>query len=263
MTWDIEKLDLDAYLARIGHDGARAPSAATLRAVHRAHVTSIPFENLDVVLGRGVPIDLESLQDKLVRRRRGGYCHEHNLLFAAALERLGFRVTRHLARIRLGGRFHLARTHATLTVEPEEGGRWLADVGFGGEGLVEPLPFRDGATARLGEWAWRLGRDGDFWELRAGDTALYAFREEEPQYPSDFEVANHYVATSPRSPFTRHVLAQRTTPDTRIRIEDVMREDAGAVATAPGLVAVLRDRFGIELPERDAAELLPRLATAP
>ncbi|NUW32834.1 arylamine N-acetyltransferase [Nonomuraea sp. SMC257] len=96
---------------------------------------------------------------------------------------------------------------------------------------------------------------------RAGDTELYAFREEEPHYPSDFEVANHYVATSPHSPFTRHVLAQRTTPGARIRIEGIVRADTGA-ATAPGLVAVLRDRLGIDLPERDAAELLPRLATA-
>ncbi|NUW38926.1 arylamine N-acetyltransferase [Nonomuraea rhodomycinica] len=180
---------LRARIARRAAAGPRrAPSAETLRAVHRAHVTAIPFENLDVVLGRGAPIDLESLQDKLVGRRRGGYCHEHNLLFAAALERLGFRVTRHLARIRLG-RLHLPRTHATLTVETEEGGRWLADVGFGGEGLVEPLPFPDGAAARLGGWEWRLGRDGDFW--------------------------------------------------------------------------VLRDHLGIELPERDAAALLPRLTTAP
>ncbi|MBN6055703.1 arylamine N-acetyltransferase, partial [Nonomuraea sp. RK-328] len=110
MTWDIEKLDLDAYLTRIGRGAPRTPSAETLRSLHRAHVTSIPFENLDVVLGRGARIDLESLQHKLVGRRRGGYCHEHNLLFAAALERLGFRVTRHLARIRLG-RLHLPRTH--------------------------------------------------------------------------------------------------------------------------------------------------------
>src|ERR1700754_3662073 len=101
MTWDIEKLDLDAYLGRIGYGGPRTPTVETLRAVHRAHAYSIPFGNLDVVLGWGVLIDLESLQDKLVTGGRGGYCHEHNLLSAAALERLGFSVTRRLARNRL------------------------------------------------------------------------------------------------------------------------------------------------------------------
>ena len=87
--WDIGLLDLPAYLRRIGHDAAGAPGAATLAALHRAHVATIPFENLDIPLGRGIAVDLESVQAKLVARRRGGYCYEHGLLFAAALERLG------------------------------------------------------------------------------------------------------------------------------------------------------------------------------
>ncbi|MGW0481724.1 arylamine N-acetyltransferase family protein [Nonomuraea sp. NPDC003214] len=256
MNWDIDHLDLEAYLARIGHDGTRDATPETLRAVHRAHVTAIPFENLDAVLGRGVPIDLKSVQDKLVGGRRGGYCHEHNLLLAAALERLGFPVTRHLARIRLG-RPHLPRSHAVLTVEAG-GTRWLADAGFGGDGLVEPLPLADGAHAALGEWRWRLGRDGGFWVLHAGSAELYAFREDEPQYPSDFEMANHYVATHPRSPFVRHVLAQRTvlSPDghaARVRVGDL------GATTARELADALRDRIGITITEQDAAPLLSRL----
>ena len=97
--WDIGLLDLRAYLRRIGHDGAGAPGAATLAALHRAHLAAIPFENLDIPLGRGIAVDLESVQAKLVARRRGGYCYEHGLLFAAALERLGYPVDRFLARV--------------------------------------------------------------------------------------------------------------------------------------------------------------------
>ena len=97
--WEIERLDLDAYMRRVGHDGDTAPTAQTLAALHRAHLAAIPFENLDVVLGRGIAVDLDSVQAKLVERRRGGYCYEHGVLFAAALERLGFGVERMLARV--------------------------------------------------------------------------------------------------------------------------------------------------------------------
>jgi len=99
--WDIAVLDLPAYLARIGiAPGTALPvSRETLRLLHRAHVQHIPFENLDVRLGRGIAVELAAVQDKLVRDRRGGYCFEHNQLFAAVLERLGFRVTRLIGRV--------------------------------------------------------------------------------------------------------------------------------------------------------------------
>lgn len=255
--WDTGKLDLDAYLARVGHGGPRTPDARTLRAVHLAHVRAIPFENLDAVLGRDILLDVGSLQDKLVTRGRGGYCHEHNLLFAAALEQLGFTVTRHLARIRLG-RGHLPRSHATLTVVAD-GCTWLADVGFGGDGLVEPMPFEDGATMESGPWHWRLGRDGDFMVLHASETgsaeetALYALRPDEPHYPADFEVANFYVSRNPRSPFVNHVLAQRTTPDARIRLQD------DTYATPDELAHRLTEEFGADLPPEDVKTLFDRL----
>ncbi|MFI7612307.1 arylamine N-acetyltransferase [Nonomuraea terrae] len=249
--WDIDKLDLDAYLTRIGYGGPRTPDARTLRAVHLAHVRAIPFENLDVILGREILLDLGSLQDKLVTGGRGGYCHEHNLLFAAALERLGFTVTRHLARIRLGRR-HLPRSHATLTVQAD-GRTWLADVGFGGDGLVAPMPFEDGATLESGPWRWRLGRDDGFWVLHTGETELYAFRPDEPHFPSDFEVANFYVSRNPHSPFTRHVLVQRTTADARIRLQD------HTFTTAPDLTRRLTTELALHLPPADVEALLPHL----
>ncbi|MFD2352676.1 arylamine N-acetyltransferase [Nonomuraea ferruginea] len=249
--WHIDDLDLDAYLDRIGHGGPRTPSAATLRAVHRAHVTAIPFENLDVVLGRGIPLDPKSLQDKMVTGGRGGYCHEHNLLFAAALERLGFPVTRLLARIRLGGRSHLPRSHAMLLVTAD-GRRWLADVGFGGDGLVEPMPFAEEATASAGPWRWRLTRDGDLWILHAGEEQLYGFRTDEPHYPSDFEVANHYVATHPPAPRS----SPTCWPSAR-RSASAYGSSTWGARTAEGLRDGLRDRIGITISEADAASLLP------
>jgi len=211
--WDIGRLDVDAYLGRVGYDGELTPTAETLHRLHRAHVAAIPFENLDVVLGRGVSLDMEAMQDKLLRRGRGGYCYEHNLLFAALLERVGFAVSRLTARIRMGGDGPRASGHMLLRVEAE-GSPWLADVGFGGQRLLEPIPLKDGATSRQGGWAYRLDReDAGAWALRVwrpdGWFDLYGFTLE-PRYHGDYVVYNHYTSTSPNSPFVRGVVAMRT-----------------------------------------------------
>jgi len=158
-------LDLDAYLRRGGYSGARDPTAAVLEALHRAHAAAIPFENLDILLGRPIRLDLESLQEKLVRSRRGGYCFEQNLLFASVLEALGFRVTRLAARVRYRTSLILPRTHMTLLVDVEGAGR-LADVGFGAEGLLAPVPF-GGAEARQGAWTYRIAEEGRYRVLQS------------------------------------------------------------------------------------------------
>jgi N-hydroxyarylamine O-acetyltransferase len=201
--WDIEHLDLAAYLRRIGHDGDTRPTAPTLAALHRAHLAAIPFENLDIVLGRGISVDVESVQRKLVEARRGGYCYEHGLLFAAALERLGFAVDRLLARVGGGEHRPRARTHMALRVHAD-GTAWLADVGFG-SGLLEPIPFDGGGPRRQGGWEYALAATGPgAWELRerrGGEWAVsYGFAEER-QHPADVVVANHFTSTWPRSPF--------------------------------------------------------------
>src|SRR5471030_1316332 len=113
-------IDLPAYFARVGFVGEARADLASLRALHEAHVTHIPFENLDIHLGRGIRLDLESVQAKLVRGRRGGYCFEHNALFAAALEEIGFPVTRLSARVRSGGSLVLPRTHMLLKVGADD-----------------------------------------------------------------------------------------------------------------------------------------------
>lgn len=217
--WTTADVDLDAYLARIGYTGPTDPGAATLRALHRAHVGAVAFENLDVVLGRGVDTDLGAIEDKLVHRGRGGYCYEHGLLFAAVLHRLGFTVERHLARVGdqapPGPRSHLALSVIT------GGDRWLADVGFG-SGLLEPVPFT-GAPHRQGGWTYRLAADGQgAWALQELHeppelgperwVTVYRFAEEEV-HPVDVVVANHFTSTWPRSPFVRGLVAVRK--DTR------------------------------------------------
>jgi N-hydroxyarylamine O-acetyltransferase len=253
-----DRLDLDAYLRRIGYEGPRVPTRAVLEEVHEAHATHIPFENLDVLLGRPVRLDLAALQAKLVRGRRGGYCFEHNTLFAAALEVLGFHVTRLAARVRLGAARVSPRTHMLLEVDVA-GQLWLADVGFGGTGPLRPLPMAAGRVAEHGRWAHRLSEDAGTWllQLRRPDGwfDLYAFTRE-PQYPVDFEVANHYTATYPDSFFRHQVLAQRLTPEERFTLygHDLTVERDGEVSTrtisdADDLRQTLSAVFDLHLPD--------------
>lgn len=224
--WGGELLDLDAYLRRVGFRGEPEATAETLRALHRAHVASIPFENIDVMLRQVPALDVTSLQAKMVHRARGGYCHEHNLLFGAVLERCGFQVDRLLGRIRMGVDRIRPRGHIVLRVRAGEG-TWLADVGFGSEGPLEPLPFRDGATARQGDWSYQLvrvaGAQEDAWRLRTrhpeGWFDLYEFTTA-PQHAVDFVAANHFTATAPMSPFTGSVIVQRMGPHARICLRD-------------------------------------------
>src|SRR5690349_4449816 len=203
-------IDLDSYRARIGYDGPLAPKAEVLRALHFAHATHIPFENLDVLLRQPIRLDEESLWAKLVRGRRGGYCFEHNAVFAAVLEASGFRVRRLAARVRYGTSGVRPRLHMLLLVEAE-GEPWLADVGFGGDGLVQPIPFRTDREAPQFAWKYRLAAESPNYVLQSwkpeGWIDLYAFGLEE-HYPIDFEVGNYYTSTHPESYFRKRLTAQ-------------------------------------------------------
>ncbi|MFP8943599.1 arylamine N-acetyltransferase family protein [Streptomyces fenghuangensis] len=278
--WDGAELDLDAYLARIGHDGDRSPTEANLRALHRAHVLGIPFENLEIVLGRPVPLGLPALQDKIVRRARGGYCFEHARLFAAALERLGFGVGGLTSRVGMGSGRVRPATHAVLRVETAQtadtGRVWICDVGFGGSPL-EPVELADGARTSGSGWEFRLERTATplgataqarEWVLHerrgAGEewSDLHAFTLN-PQYAIDWEVGNHYVSTHPRSPFVRRPIVQRTGPDVR---QALYGATWVTTARADGsrrvrelkpreVPEVLRDVFGVGLDADDAEAL--------
>lgn len=266
--WGVEILDLAAYLDRINYVGPLDPSATTLRLLHARHVAAISFENLDPVLGRAVSLDLGAVQQKLVDRRRGGYCHEHNLLLAGILERLGFRVTRLLARVH-GAHSILPRGHTTLLVEAE-GQTWLADVGFGGEGPLEPIPLEAGVTSRQGGWDYRLRHGGDDWLLQiaspAGWVDLYSFVSTVFRQP-DFEMANHFVSTHPTSPFATEIIVQRTTGTIRHALRGVELTVTRPDGTREGLrvgrdtlLRLLRHTFGIRLANDDVRRLLAVLA---
>lgn len=262
--WHPERLDLDAYLERIGYDGPRDATGDVLRELHRAHTEAIAFENLDIVLGRGISLDLDDLQRKMVRAGRGGYCLEHATLFGAVLDRFGFGATRLTARVGDGEKIR-PRTHALVRVDGE-GGPWIADVGFG-FGVPEPVPLADGAVSEQGPWTYRMERYGDGWRLgtREADgswTGLHTFVEE-PQHWIDYVVTNHYVSTHPGSPFVGHVVAMRTTDESRLRVRGreltTVTPDARTItrALAPDeLVEELRTTFGIVLDDAEAKALI-------
>ena len=217
--WSVRNLDLDAYLQRIGYDGPLDPSHATLAALHRAHLTAIPFENLDLMLGRGVRVDFDSIQAKLVFANRGGYCYEQGQLFGAVLERLGYQVDRLLARVGPDGEPVRPRTHLTLRVGADAG-TWLADVGFGNSPpgpLALSGPNR-GAPQELDGWTYEIAPDDaeETWkvrELQAGEwVTLYRY-EDRPVYPADVVLSNHFTATYPESWFTWQPIVARRYPD--------------------------------------------------
>lgn len=270
--WSSDVVDVAAYFERIGYGGQPSTSVPALRALHRAHVDTVPFENVDVVLRRPIALDIAALQAKLIARRRGGYCYEHNLLFGALLERLGFEVTRLAARIRMGGDKVLPKSHMCLSVEAE-GVRWLADVGFGAEGLLEPIPFDVDTIASQGAWTYRLAPDDSDggWRLQSrhvdGWFDLYAFTDE-PQHHVDYEVVNYYTSTNPGSPFVAGLVVQRGDEQVRrtLRGTELTTAGPGGVLDRRELAddelsGVLADTFGLSLPADDLARLHPSATT--
>jgi N-hydroxyarylamine O-acetyltransferase len=250
-------VNIDGYLRRIEYAGDLHPSAATLAGLHLAHATHIPFENLDILLGKPIRLDLESLERKLVDGRRGGYCFEQNLLFGAVLEHLGFSVTRLIARVRHRTTALLPRTHMALLVELADG-RWIADVGFGADGLLLPVPFGEGAESRQFLWSYRVVPDGPRWVMQSFRESewcdLYAFTLD-PQEPVDYETANWYTSTHPNSRFVQTLTAQRVAADARfiLRNRELITDRGDAVSSRTlqdqaEIMAVLADLFGLDFP---------------
>jgi N-hydroxyarylamine O-acetyltransferase len=266
--WQIDHLDVDLYLRRIGYHGPLAADEETLAALHRAHIAAIPFENLDVMLGRSIAVDLPSVQDKLVIRRRGGYCYEHGVLFGAVLQRLGYRVDRLLARTGDPVEHPRPRSHLVLRVGAGER-NWLADVGFG-SGLLEPLPLTTGEPSRQGAWEYRLalGEDGA-WRLGEGVDevwkTLLTFTEE-PQYPVDVEVANYNTATNPSSPFVQRCIlvckdatSIRSLHGREFTLERPGQEPRRRQLSDAEFAAALSAEFGLTLATGEVGALLATL----
>jgi arylamine N-acetyltransferase len=265
-------LDLNRYFDRINFRGVAEPNLDVLQDLVIAHTQTIPFENLDPVMG--VPVDdlgPEALTDKLVHRRRGGYCYEQNGLMGYVLSEIGFRVRR------LAGRViwmlppdapFPAQTHTVLAVTfPGSQGSYLVDVGFGGQTPTSPIRIETGSVQRTTHEPYRLEdrRDGLVLQalIRGEWVPLYEFTTR-TQPEIDLNVGSWFVSTHPSSHFVTGLMAARVTDDARLNLagrnltvhraddsEKIRLEDAAAV------VDTLAERFGVnvaDVGERGALE---------
>ena len=258
-------MDLKAYFDRIGFTGDARPDLATLRAIHRAHSLAITYENLDVQLGRTLTTDPAAAFDKIVRNGRGGWCYEMNGLLGAALDAVGFKVTR------LAGAVHRALrgddmvgNHLVLLVDLD-GEPWIADVGFG-DGSRDPFRLKEGPVVSDG-YAYRLERlDADWWRLNThplGGAPSFDFTTR-PADPERLASKCVELQTSPQSIFVMVAIAQRHFGDeSRILRGRAFRRIRGAekadslIASADDFVDLLAREFELDLPE--TAELWPRI----
>lgn len=249
---------LDAYLRRT-EAVALGATLDSLQSLHLAHRETFLFENLDIQRGLPVRVDMPSITRKFLDEGRGGYCFEHNTLFGGVLKEVGFPVTSLLARVRRGPPERWLRTHMLLRVVVA-GEPWIADVGFGGIGLLEAIPLADGVTATQGGITYTLRRDALHWVLSmhpagGAEMDLYEFTEE-PQTEGDVEIANHYTSTHPESIFRKSISIQRASREERaiLRFGTFTRYQAGALEEESPvgrerLPAIARSVFDIDLGE--------------
>lgn len=258
-------LDPHAYLRRIhcstGVDfGSLEPSLSLLRDLHLAHLLAVPFENLSIHYGEPITLEDAALYDKIVRRRRGGFCYELNGLFAWLLRQLGFTVTLLSARVaQADGGFSPEFDHMTLLVHHLDGADWLADVGFG-DSFRQPLHMQpdvaqDGADRRryrlryaAADEAWLMQQRGE-----SGWEAQYRFTLQ-PHIMADFADRCHFQQTSPDSHFTRKRICSLALPGGRITLSDrrLITTLHGArverdLASEEEYRDVLAERFGVIL----------------
>ncbi|HTI46330.1 MAG TPA: arylamine N-acetyltransferase [Casimicrobiaceae bacterium] len=255
-------LDLDAYFERIQWGGGTRPTYDTLAGILDAHMRHIPFENLDVLLGRPIRLDIEGLQAKLVNARRGGYCFEQATLLGAALGELGFAFTAHTARVVLfAPRSASARTHMFLNVTLDDRA-FVVDPGFGALAPRVPVPLVDGTTVTRGPDAHVMTRDGGYWVLRAkADPGMIDawVTTLDLDNAIDFEMGNHFTATWPGSAFVSRIMLRAFGEDLRVTVMNrdvtVRRGDATEtrqLADRSELRALLARDFGFDLPEVEA-----------
>lgn len=233
-------VDLDSYCGRVGYDGPRTPTLETLRALQALHPAAIPFEAIDVLLGRGVDLSPAAVDAKIVGAGRGGYCFEHNSLLKRVLETIGFDVEGLAGRVRWmrpEGAPVMPRTHMVLKVTVN-GEAWLADVGFGGCVPTSPLRLSTAAPQPTGHEDFRVVAQGDLVTVEARRQGVWLPLYEvtfDPQFEVDYEVANWFTATHASSPFKRNLIVSRATPQARYTLLDnrltVRTRDGQAVQT--------------------------------
>ena len=255
-------IDVGAYLERIGFDGEPEPDAGALRELHRAHLLTVPFENLDIHLGRPIVLEVPALERKLAGERRGGFCYELNGAFSALLRALGYKVSLLQARVRKadGPSFGPPFDHLLLRVEcPGSPEPWLADVGFG-DSFLEPLRLEVGREQADPTGRYRIeeaGGDLALLRLAAGGAwdAEHRFGTYAHELAS-FRAMCRYHQTSPRSPFTQRRVCSLATPtgrrtlrDDRLIVTDGGRRSERPIDGEDAFHEALSEHFGVRLPE--------------
>lgn len=269
-------MDVQAYFDRIGFTGSARADLETLTALHRLHLRAIPYENFDVLLGRPVSLAPEAAFEKLVTRRRGGWCYEMNGLLGGVLKEIGFSVTQMAGAVMRAERGDVALgNHLVLKVDLDR--PYIADVGFG-DGILEPIPLAFGSHQRAG-YDFRLEDLGDTWlrfhNHHQGGAPYFDFRLA-PASPDQLNTTCQWLATSPDSIFTQTALAFRHTSDgiTSLLGRTIRRIQPGQKSTeliesADQFVAALQREFDLDIPEAATlwpaicakhAELFPELA---
>jgi N-hydroxyarylamine O-acetyltransferase len=260
-------MDLVGYLDRIGHAGPVRPDLATLRAVHRAHLQAIPYDSLDVQLGRPLTIDPATAYDKIVRRRRGGWCYEMNGLLGWALGEIGFSVTRMAgAAMRAERGDFTIGNHLVLRIDiPGEPAAWIADVGFG-DGILDPFPLMPGDLTAEGHRFRLEAMDDGWWRFhnhQFGGAKSFDFTLQ-PADPALLAEKCAWLQSAPDSPFVLNMICQRWRGGeilqllgrTYRQITPGVRNER-IIASADEMLAVLKDDFALDVPE--AAGLWPRV----
>lgn len=249
-------MDVEAVLRRIGLDERRAPTVEGLRRVHRAYVSSVPYEDIAVQLGESAPLDVDALAERLLTGGRGGYCFEVNGVLAALLEDLGFAVTRHESVVALDDRGRDAPTNHLALIVVAEGRRFLAEAGWG-EGWLEPLELHPGPHT-AGPFTWTVSEvDGGWWidQHAWGSTPGFFVAAREATL-ADFAAPHAHLSTSPESHFTRTLLVEQPHDDhiVTLRSRTLRRrgpalDEQEVLPDRTAFAAALRDRFGITLDE--------------
>jgi N-hydroxyarylamine O-acetyltransferase len=252
-------VNVPGYLARIRYSGPTEPTARTLREIHRAHMLSVPFENLDIAFGTKIVLDSDAIVRKIVEERRGGFCYELNGAFAALLEALGFRVTLLSARVpRQDGSETPEFDHLTLRVDFDE--PWLADVGFG-DFVLDPMRLQVGLEQKQDAGVFRIvehGADLGVEKLQEDGSIIEQYRFTlQPRRLEEFAGMCHFHQTSPESPFTRKSVCSLATLHGRITVADrkLIETNNGArreriLVSDNEWTYVLKETFGVVLPAK-------------
>ena len=256
-------MEVDAYLDRIGYQGSREPTADALRQLHRAHMLTVAFENLDIQLGRSIVLSLSSLYDKVVLHQRGGFCYELNGLFGWLLEQLGFSVKKLSARVFAGNHLGPEFDHLVLMIQLKE--RWIVDVGFG-DSFLEPLPLDSEEERVQPGGAYRLTGSGSKKTLErrreSGWQRQYVFSLT-PRQLVEFAVMCQRHQTSSASVFTQKTVCSVATADGRITLSNGRlittvgeRLEERKVTAEEDYRALLQGHFGIDLESGIRAHIL-------